>query len=186
MNSPIPASSLIVQEAVEALISPWSCSLFPKCGDFPLTFFLSILFSFHKIDEQSLSSTLRFGLQRKKTNTTTKTFTSYFRTQNILKFCCQIIHGHHCTTENIHVLCAKSLSRVWLFVTLRTIDRQAPLPMGFSRHEQWGGLPCPPPGDLPDQGTHLGSSSLGKLEKRALNVFGKKMISIASWVKKRK
>ena len=25
-----------------------------------------------------------------------------------------------------------------------------PLPMGFSRQEYWGGLPCPSPGDLPD------------------------------------
>jgi len=24
--------------------------------------------------------------------------------------------------------------------------------MGFSRQEYWGGLPCPPPGDLPDLG----------------------------------
>ena len=25
--------------------------------------------------------------------------------------------------------------------------------MGFSRQEYWSGLPCPPPGDLPDSGT---------------------------------
>ena len=24
--------------------------------------------------------------------------------------------------------------------------------MGFSRQEYWSGLPCPPPGDLPDPG----------------------------------
>ena len=24
--------------------------------------------------------------------------------------------------------------------------------MGFSRQEYWSGLPCPPPGDLPDSG----------------------------------
>ena len=29
---------------------------------------------------------------------------------------------------------------------------QAPLSMGFSRQEHWSGLPCPPPGDLPDPG----------------------------------
>ena len=29
---------------------------------------------------------------------------------------------------------------------------QIPLSMGFSRHEYWSGLPCPPPGDLPDPG----------------------------------
>ena len=30
--------------------------------------------------------------------------------------------------------------------------RQAPLSLGFSRQEYWTGLPCPPPGDLPDLG----------------------------------
>ena len=29
---------------------------------------------------------------------------------------------------------------------------QAPLSMEFSRQEYWSGLPCPPPGDLPDSG----------------------------------
>ena len=27
---------------------------------------------------------------------------------------------------------------------------QAPLSVQFSRQEYWSGLPCPPPGDLPD------------------------------------
>ena len=35
--------------------------------------------------------------------------------------------------------------------------RQAPLSMGFSRQEYWSGLPCPPPGDLPDPETELAS-----------------------------
>ena len=29
---------------------------------------------------------------------------------------------------------------------------QAPPSMGFSRQESWSGLPCPPPGNLPDSG----------------------------------
>ena len=29
---------------------------------------------------------------------------------------------------------------------------QVPLSIGFSRQEYWGGLPCPPPGDLRDPG----------------------------------
>ena len=29
--------------------------------------------------------------------------------------------------------------------------------MGFSRQEHWSGLPCSPPGDLPDPGTELAS-----------------------------
>ena len=33
-----------------------------------------------------------------------------------------------------------------------TVAHQAPLSMGFSRQEYWSGLPCPPPGDLPDPG----------------------------------
>ena len=37
--------------------------------------------------------------------------------------------------------------------TLWTTALQAPLSMGVSRQEYWSGLPCPPPGDLPDPGT---------------------------------
>ena len=51
-------------------------------------------------------------------------------------------------------------SRVWLFATLWTIASQAPLSMGFSRQEYWSGLPCPPPGDLPDSGIEPASPAL--------------------------
>ena len=54
----------------------------------------------------------------------------------------------------------QSLSRIRLFVTLRTEARQAPLSMGFSRHEYWRGLPCPPPGDLPHPGVTPTSPAL--------------------------
>ena len=37
-------------------------------------------------------------------------------------------------------------------VTSWILARQAPLSMGFSRHEYWSGLPFPSPGDLPDPG----------------------------------
>ena len=46
------------------------------------------------------------------------------------------------------VLCAQSLSHVWLFATPWTVAHQDPLSMGFSRQEYYSGLPCPPPGDL--------------------------------------
>ena len=46
----------------------------------------------------------------------------------------------------------KSLSRVRLLATPWTAAYQAPPSMGFSRQEYWSGLPCPPPGDLPDPG----------------------------------
>ena len=42
--------------------------------------------------------------------------------------------------------------RVRLFATLWTIARQAALSMRFSKQEHWSGLPCSPPGDLPDPG----------------------------------
>ena len=43
-------------------------------------------------------------------------------------------------------------SHVQLFMTLWVIVYQAPLSMVFSRSEYWSGLPCPPPGDLPNSG----------------------------------
>ena len=51
-----------------------------------------------------------------------------------------------------HTAVCLSLSCVQPLVTPRTIARQAPLPMGFSRQEYWSGLPCPPPGNLPHPG----------------------------------
>ena len=43
-------------------------------------------------------------------------------------------------------------SHVQLFASLWTEAYQAPLSMGLSRKGYWSGLPCPPPGDLPDPG----------------------------------
>ena len=45
---------------------------------------------------------------------------------------------------------AKSFQLCPIFVTLVTVAHQSPLSMAFSKQEQWSGLPCPPPGDLPD------------------------------------
>ena len=43
-------------------------------------------------------------------------------------------------------------SHVRLFVTPWTTAHRAPLSTGFSSQEYWSGLPCPPPGDLPNPG----------------------------------
>ena len=51
-------------------------------------------------------------------------------------------------------------SHIQLFVTPWTVTCQAPLSMGFFRQEYWSGLPCPPPGDLPDPGIKPGSPAL--------------------------
>ena len=53
-----------------------------------------------------------------------------------------------CTDSALVV--AQLLSCVWLSVTLWMVAHQAALSMGFSRQEYWKGLPCPPPGALPD------------------------------------
>ena len=42
-------------------------------------------------------------------------------------------------------------------VTPWTVTHQAPLSMGFSRREYWGGLPFPSPGDLSEAGIEPGS-----------------------------
>ena len=48
-------------------------------------------------------------------------------------------------------------SHVQLFAVLWTVACQAPLSMGFSRHEHWSGLPCPSLGESsqPRDGTHI-------------------------------
>ena len=46
------------------------------------------------------------------------------------------------------------------FVTPWTVARQAPLSTEFSRQEYGSGLPCPPPGDLPDSEIEPMSSAL--------------------------
>ena len=47
-------------------------------------------------------------------------------------------------------------SHIWLCVPW-AVAHQAPLSMGFSRQEYWNGLPCPPPGDLPNPGIESAS-----------------------------
>ena len=44
------------------------------------------------------------------------------------------------------------LSRAQRFATPWIRARQVPQSMEFSRREYWRGLPCPPPGALPDPG----------------------------------
>ena len=79
----------------------------------------------------------------------------------------KLITGYQYITKLIHLnhACVVShLSCVQLFATPGTGAHQASLSMGFSRQEHWSGLPCPPPGDLPDPGikpASFMSSALG-------------------------
>ena len=79
-------------------------------------------------------------------------------------------------------MCVSQFSLVQLLRPPWTVACQAPLSMGFSRQEDWSGLPCPSLGDLPGPGIestshvscssrqvlyhscHLGSPDLTQLE----------------------
>ena len=60
------------------------------------------------------------------------------------------------------------LRRVQLFVTPWTVTCQSSLSMGFPRQEYWSGLPCPPPGDLPDPGIEPASLVFPALQANSL------------------
>ena len=53
-------------------------------------------------------------------------------------------------TEFKCVCMLSHFSRVQLFASLGAVALQAPLSTGFSRQEYWNGLPCSPPGELPN------------------------------------
>ena len=57
------------------------------------------------------------------------------------------------------------LGCVLLFVTLWTVDCQAPLSMEFSRQGYWSGLPYPLPRDLPAPGIKLASPASPALQE---------------------
>ena len=75
------------------------------------------------------------------------------RFYQLLGFLSPLVHWHF---ELLCCVCAYLLSRVQLFATPWPVARQAPLSMGFSRQEYWSGLPCPPPGIFPTQGSKPG------------------------------
>ena len=52
------------------------------------------------------------------------------------------------------------VSHIRLFAIPWTVGQQASLTMGFSRQEYWSGLPCPPPGELPNPGIEPRSPTL--------------------------
>ena len=55
-----------------------------------------------------------------------------------------------------------------------TVAHQATLSMGFSRQGYWSGLPCPPPGDLPDSG-------IEPMSLISLALTGKFFTTSATW-----
>ena len=70
------------------------------------------------------------------------------------------VWGREVYTEWFHLvfLCIKSPESCQTLCNPVDHSHQAPLSMGFSKHEYCSGLPCPPPGDLPDRDRSPGSS----------------------------
>ena len=66
-----------------------------------------------------------------------------------------------CTGYMQICMCAQSLSRVGLFMTLwAVVAHQAPVSMEFSRQEYWSRLPFHTPGNFPDPGIETASLHL--------------------------
>ena len=63
---------------------------------------------------------------------------------------CALATGMEAEVWSLLLRCMRAQSH--LFAPLWTVACQVPLSIGFSRQECWSGLPCPPPGDLPNQG----------------------------------
>ena len=61
--------------------------------------------------------------------------------------CLWSLKGYVCACVVSHFSCAQVFATLWI------VACQDPLSMGFSRHEYWSMLPCPPPGDLPNPGS---------------------------------
>ena len=64
------------------------------------------------------------------------------------------------TTLLIGHVHAKSLQPCAALHSSMPVACQAPLSMGFSRQKYWSGLPCTPPGDLPNPGTESAPPAL--------------------------
>ena len=67
-----------------------------------------------------------------------------------------------------HVLVLGHFSRVQLFVVPWIIACHALLSMEFSWQEHWSGLPCPPPGELPNPGIEPASPAFSALQVDSL------------------
>ena len=68
-------------------------------------------------------------------------------------------------------MCVKSLQLCPTVCDPIDLGRQSPLSTGFWRQEYWSGLPCLPPGDLPDPGIEPVSPALA----------GRSFIISATW-----
>ena len=82
---------------------------------------------------------------------TTKLYPEPFNKQLFCFFCIFFLWSPSVLHSYIQICCV--LSHLAVSNSLRT---QAPLSVGLFRQEYWSGLPCLPPGDLPNPGSNLG------------------------------
>ena len=75
--------------------------------------------------------------------------------------------------------CASSLSGVPVFPIPWTVAHRLLCPWGFSRQEYWSGLPCPPPGGLPNPGIKPRSPAL-QADSLPSEPLGKSQDSLAT------
>ena len=76
-----------------------------------------------------------------------------------------------CIWRCIHVCVHAKSFRLWLTLC-DPVDCSPPVPlsMGFWRQEYWSGLPCSPPGDLPNSGIKPVSSAAPALQADSLSL----------------
>ena len=102
---------------------------------------LSILYRWQNRNFKKFSNFLKVA-QKGNTGSRPRSFSFFISFQpHAIILCC------------VYACVLSHFSYVRCFLKLWTLPCQAPLSMGFSRQEYWSGLPCPPPGDLPDPGT---------------------------------
>ena len=78
------------------------------------------------------------------------------------------VYVYMCVCVCVHACMLSHFSHVQLFASLWTVACQAPVSMEFSRKAYWDGLPCPPPGDLPDPGVKFMSPEAPALQVNSL------------------
>ena len=92
-----------------------------------------------------------------------KTYTYLEENPNLQHQQCQI-----CNIWQPRKICVCSVAKLRLIFGQWTVACQSPLSMGFSRHKYWSGLPCPPPGDLPNSGMESASPASPALQADSL------------------
>ena len=154
---------------------PFSVCLhsFPASGSFPMSWFFASggpsigasasalvlpmnIQGWFPLRLTGLISLLFKGLSRVLSSTTIQKH-QFYGAQPSLWF-----HSHICSSSSLVAKSCLTLATPW------TIALQVPRSVGFSRQECWSGLPCPPPGDLPDTGIEPVSPATPALQADSL------------------